>query len=153
VRLLVLRAQQASAQASKSEGELKGVQSEISQILAELINNRIDSQDRRDRLEAKIKLPLGELIKNRWVPFSENINALEPAASKDVSNAFASRIDEAISQNNELIAALNAILNDMIEIQDLTELIDRVRDLLDDEGKVLDRAKEEQKKRVLDLLK
>lgn len=153
VRLLVLRAQQASAQSSKSEGELKGVQSEITQILAELINNRIDSQDRRDRLEAKIKLPLSELLKNRWVPFSENINALESAASKDVANAFAPRIDEAISQNNELIAALNAILNDMIEIQDLTELIDRVRDLLDDEGKVLDRAKEEQKKRVLDLLK
>jgi hypothetical protein len=41
----------------------------------------------------------------------------------------------------------------MIEIQDLTALIDQVRGLLDSEGKVLERAKEEQKKRVLDLLK
>jgi hypothetical protein len=152
-RLLVLRAQQASSQATKSEGELKGVQSEITQILAELINNRIDSQDRRERLEAKVKQPLAELLNNRWTPFAENVRLLEIAASKEAPASIAGKIEQAIAQNNEIIAALNGILSDMIEIQDLTALIDQVRGLLDSEGKVLERAKEEQKKRVLDLLK
>jgi hypothetical protein len=48
---------------------------------------------------------------------------------------------------------LNAILADMIELQDLNEIIDRVRGLLDEQSKLLDRSKEEQKKSVLDLLK
>lgn len=48
---------------------------------------------------------------------------------------------------------MNAILADMIELQDLNEIIDRVRGLLDEQSKLLDRSKEEQKKSVLDLLK
>jgi len=41
----------------------------------------------------------------------------------------------------------------MIELQDLNEIIERVRGLLDNQSKLLDNAKEEQKKSVLDLLK
>jgi parvulin-like peptidyl-prolyl isomerase len=52
-----------------------------------------------------------------------------------------------------MIVALNAILSDMIEIQDLNEIIDRVRGLLDQQSKILDRSKEQQKKSTLDLLK
>lgn len=152
-RLLVLRAQQAATQAAKSEGELKGVQTEITQILAELINNRIDSQDRRERLEAKIKTPLGDLLTQRWPPLPAELHALEIAASKENPDAIAARIEKSISQNNEIVAALQAILGDMIEIQDMNALIDQVRGLLENEGKVLERAKEEQKKRVLDILK
>jgi hypothetical protein len=66
---------------------------------------------------------------------------------------FAGKIDSAIVQNNEMIVALNAILSDMIEIQDLNEIIDRVRGLLDQQSKILDRSKEQQKKSTLDLLK
>jgi hypothetical protein len=66
---------------------------------------------------------------------------------------FANKIDSAIAQNNEMIVALNAILADMIEIQDLNEIIDRVRGLLDQQSKTLDRTKQEQKKSTLDLLK
>lgn len=152
-RLLLLRAQQASAQAGKSESELKGVLNEISQLVAELINNRIDSKDRRERLEEKIKIPLSSLMEAQWQPFTSEINGLEPAAAKASSVEFSDRIEKLIGQNNEIIVALNAILSDMIELQDLNEIIDRVRGLLDEQSKLLDRSKEEQKKSVLDLLK
>ena len=152
-RLLLLRAQQASAQASKSESELKGVLNEISQLVAELINNRIDSKDRRERLEEKIKIPLSSLMEAKWQPFSNEINGLEPAAAKATAEEFSGRIEKLIGQNNEIIVALNSILADMIELQDLNEIIDRVRGLLDEQSKLLDRSKEEQKKSVLDLLK
>ncbi len=152
-RVLLLRAQQASTQTSKSESELKGVLNEISNLVAELINNRIDSKDRRERLEEKIKIPLTDLLESQWQPFSAAIAELEPAVPKATPEEFSKRIEQAIAQNNELIAALNAILADMIELQDLNEIIERVRGLLDNQSKLLDNAKEEQKKSVLDLLK
>ena len=89
----------------------------------------------------------------QWQPFSSEINGLEPAAAKASSVEFSDRIEKLIGQNNEIIVALNAILSDMIELQDLNEIIDRVRGLLDEQSKLLDRSKEEQKKSVLDLLK
>jgi hypothetical protein len=152
-RILLLRSQQAAAQVAKSEGELKGVLSEISLLVAELINNRIDSKDRRDRLGDKIKTPLSDLIETKWKPFAQDIEGFETSVAKWSPEEFAGKIDSAIVQNNEMIVALNAILSDMIEIQDLNEIIDRVRGLLDQQSKILDRSKEQQKKSTLDLLK
>jgi len=152
-RILLLRSQQAAAQASKSEGELKGVLNEISLLVAELINNRIDSNDRRDRLGAKIKVPLESLIESKWNPFVEQVNQFESTLAKATPDEFANRIEQSIAQNNEIIVALNAILADMIEIQDLNEIIDRVRGLLDRQSEKIDRTKQQQKKSTLDLLK
>jgi hypothetical protein len=152
-RILLLRSQQAAAQVAKSEGELKGVLSEISLLVAELINNRIDSKDRRDRLGDKIKTPLSGLIETKWKPFASDIQQFEVSMAKWSSEEFAGKIDTAIAQNNEIIVGLNAILSDMIEIQDLNEIIDRVRGMLDQQSKTLDRTKQEQKKSTLDLLK
>ncbi len=48
-KLQLLRVQQSVSQVEKSSGELTGVAQEIGQISRELVNNRIDSQDRQDR--------------------------------------------------------------------------------------------------------
>jgi len=152
-RILLLRSQQASAQVSKSEGELKGVLSEISMLVAELINNRIDSKDRRERLGQKIKIPLEALLESKWKPFAMQITQLEGTIGKLTAEELSVQIDQSVANNNDIIATLNAILADMIEIQDLNEIIDRVRGLLDQQSKYLDRSKQEQKKSTLDLLK
>ncbi|MFM2011502.1 MAG: hypothetical protein RLZZ396_286 [Planctomycetota bacterium] len=152
-RILLLRSQQAAAQVAKSEGELNGVLSEISMLVAELINNRIDSNDRRERLGNKIKAPLESLLESKWKPFALQINQLEGTLAKLTPEELSSQIDQGVAKNNEIIASLNAILADMIEIQDLNEIIDRVRGLLDQQSKILDRSKQEQKKSTLDLLK
>ncbi|MFN5185390.1 MAG: hypothetical protein ACK5GD_06345 [Planctomycetota bacterium] len=152
-RILLLRSQQAAAQVAKSEGELNGVLSEISMLGAELTNNRIDSNDRRERLGNKIKAPLESLLESKWRDFALQINQLEGTLAKLTPEELSSQIDQGVAKNNEIIASLNAILADMIEIQDLNEIIDRVRGLLDQQSKILDRSKQEQKKSTLDLLK
>lgn len=152
-RILLLRSQQASAQASKSEGELKGVLSEISLLVAELINNRIDSNDRRERLGQKIKVPLEAMMESKWKLFANQINELETLVAKSTPEELGKQLDESIAKNNEIIASLSSILADMIEIQDLNEIIDRVRGLLDRQSKTIDGTKQQQKKSTLDLLK
>jgi hypothetical protein len=153
LRLLVLRAQQASAQVDKSGGELTGVRSEIAQILAELINNRIDSKDRRERLELKIQIPLVALLGSPWGSFSKGVAELEKVVSRESPSDREQKINLLLTQNAEIIAALTAILNDMIDIQDFNEVIDMVRDMLEDQNEVLEQTKAEQKRRLLEALK
>ncbi len=153
LRLLVLRAQQASAQADKSGGELNGVRTEIEQILAELIHNRIDSKDRRDRLEQKIQAPLVAVLGSPWQSFAKGISELEKLASQEDPTERGKKLESLMTQNAEIIVALTAILNDMIDIQDFNEVIDMVREMLEDQSEVLDKTKAEQKRRLLEALK
>jgi hypothetical protein len=73
--------------------------------------------------------------------------------AKSTPEELGKQLDVSIAKNNEIIASLSSILADMIEIQDLNEIIDRVRGLLDRQSKTIDGTKQQQKKSTLDLLK
>lgn len=154
-RLQVLRSQQAAAQVIKSEGELRGVEKEIGQINQELINNRIDSTDRRSRLEEKIRKPLANVLDQQWLPFATDVQNIEKSFSKSAlaEAVMNDLLSNSIGKNNQIIVALTAILNDMIDIQDFNEVVDMVRGMLDDQTKILEKTKQEQKKQLLDSLK
>ncbi|MCY2984787.1 MAG: hypothetical protein NTY15_14280 [Planctomycetota bacterium] len=152
-RMQMLRSQQAESQMTKSEGELRGVEREITQINQELINNRIDSVDRRTRLEDKIRKPLLVVLDQSWVPMAKDVREIEKSFSKSIKAD--SKADEllpnAIEKSNQIIVALTEILSDMINIQDFNEVLDMVRGIIDEQGKVLEKTKQEQKKQLLDL--
>ena len=154
-RMQMLRSQQAESQMTKSEGELRGVEREINQINQELINNRIDSIDRRTRLEDKIRKPLLEVLDQSWGPMASDIRSIEKSYSRSAKSEVnvSELLPSSISKSNQIIAALTTILNDMIDIQDFNEVIDMVRGMIDDQSKVLEKTKQEQKKQLLDLLK
>lgn len=155
LRMQILRSQQTAAQMTKSEGELRGVEKEIHQINQELINNRIDSADRRTRLEDKIRKPLLVVLDQMWQPMANDILAIEKSYSKTVppDTSLTELLPSSIAKNNAIISALTVILNDMINIQDFNEVVDMVRGMLDDQNKVLQKTKQEQKQQLLDLLK
>lgn len=154
-RMQMLRSQQAESQMTKSEGELRGVEREIHQINQELINNRIDSIDRRTRLEDKIRKPLLEVLDQSWGPMASDIRSIEKSYSRSAKSEVnvSELLPSSIIKSNQIIAALTTILNDMIDIQDFNEVIDMVRGMIDDQSKVLEKTKQEQKKQLLDLLK
>ncbi len=154
-RIQLLRAQQAETQLGKSEAELRGVEREINQINQELINNRIDSIDRRTRLEDKIRNPLLKLLDQSWPPMANDIRSIEKSLSRqpkmevNLSNLLTSSIEK----SKQTIVALNAILHDMIKILEFNELKEAINGMLEDQGKILEKTKREQNKQVLDLLK
>ena len=151
----MLRSQQAESQMTKSEGELRGVEREISQINQELINNRIDSIDKRSRLEDKIRKPLIDVLDVAWAPMATEIRAIEKKFSKPTKSdaSLSELLPSSIGKSNQIIAALTSILNDMIDIQDFNEVLDMVRGMIEDQSKVLEKTKQEQKKQILDRIK
>ena len=154
-RLQMLRAQQVAAQLMKSEGELRGVEKELHQINRELINNRIDSADRRTRLEDKVRAPMLIVLDQKWPLLSKEVLLLEKTLTRREQPEADTplKMDDSIEKTNEIIVLLNTILNDMIDIQDFNEMIDMVRGILDDQTKLYDKTKQEKKKQDLELLK
>ena len=154
-RIQMLRSQQAESQMTKSESELRGVEREINQINQELINNRIDSTDRRTRLEDKIGKPLAVVLDQSWPPMAIDIRAIEKSFSQKAKSQpeVSELLPKSVIQTNQVIAALAAILNDMIYIQDFNEVKEMVRGMIEDQNKILEKTKQEQKKQLLDLIK
>jgi hypothetical protein len=157
-RIQLLRSQQGMSQVSKSEGELNGVEREMDQISKELVNNRIDSIDRRTRWQEKIQKPLRAMIDTPWKSLATQVGLLEKLFSKNPDDSETARqlIEAAIEKNNEVSVILQSILADMLEIQDQTAIVDMLRDIIENSTQMMDETKSYKKaqdKKALDFLK
>jgi len=148
-KLQLLRVQQSLSQTDKSSAELLGVAQEIGLISKELINNRVDSEDRQVRLEERVRKPMLAVVETPLVQMRSELVQME--ADFNSKNVASLATLAAIKSLGNCITALEAILNDMADIQDFNELVDMVRGMIDDQGKIIDQTKQEQKKKVLDL--
>ena len=146
-RLQSLRVQQALTQEVKSHGETKGVESAIATIRDELINNRVDNPDRIDRLENKIRQNLDAVLTSEFPSLKRSLGELLNA-----SDTVQERLSvDAMKNTDAVLSALQAILQDMIDIQDFNEVLDMVRSMVDEQDRILEETKSEQKRQILDL--
>ena len=60
---------------------------------------------------------------------------------------------DAVNTAEQVILQLNAILEKMLDLETYNEVLDLVRQLMDDQSALTDDTKEERKKQVLDLFK
>ena len=60
---------------------------------------------------------------------------------------------KSLTQADVILVQMNAILDNMLELETYNELIDLIRDLITDQEEINEKTKDERKKQVLDLLK
>ena len=120
-------------------------------IRAELINNRVDTEDRKRRLQEEISIPL-EIIASDDFP-----RLIEKLVELEKFNGDATRestlADETLQQTDELLAQMELILEKMLELETYNELIDLVRALISEQETLNEKTKKEKAKRDKDLLK
>jgi len=157
--LRLLRSQRGILQCEKSAQEIQGVAASFDDIRAELINNRVDTEDRKERLKDKIADPLQAIVANQFPELNRRLEALvaqlndRRAASLDDEDPETVELAEAaVAQTSEILLALEEVLQDMLDLESYNELLDLVRGLIEDQKQLLDEAKKQQKKQVLDLL-
>lgn len=148
-RRQTLFVQQVSVQTDKSFDEVNGILTAVLQIRDELIHNRVDSTDRKERLEIRIADPLKATLDGSFAKLQQTIKSLNrlPANSPEGPQQTA----ESVQLNQLVISDLNAILENMLDIESYNEIVDMVRAMLEQQERILERTKSEQKRKVKDL--
>lgn len=155
--LRLLRVQRAIQQSQKSVAEVLGVAAGFLGIREELINNRVDTEDRKSRLKEQIADPLNKTCAEQFPRLDERLVALETKLRESGVNVNPADTgppaDQAIDQANIVLAELEAVLTKMQDLETYNELLEIVRDLLKDQEKMIQRTEQERKRQTLEDLK
>ena len=156
-----LRGQRAILQGQKSGQETLGVAAAFRDIQEQLVNNRVDSEDRRERLEQRVAIPLEEIgavqfpeLDVQLVALVATMDANQQAAKllKPENPETVEAADAALLQATAILLNMDSVLQNMLELEGYNELLDLVRSLIADQERLIDRTKKEQKRQVLELL-
>jgi hypothetical protein len=148
--LRVLRVQRARQQGAKSTQEVQGVIAAFQNIRAELINNRVDSAERRERIEFQIVEPLQGIAGQMFPDWFATIDSLEEQLQKNQS--YETTTVEAIRKTDDILLAMERILRKMEELESYNELVDLVRTILEQQQELLEKTQEERKAQAKSLI-
>ena len=144
-----LRVQQTGLQANKTAEELSGIATSLDDILNEMVNNRVDSVDRRERIGTGVRDPLRQIVSGPLQTLRDQIVEIEKSVADPtiaVQNTTA-----AVATAEDVLLQLTAVLDKMLDLESYNEILDMVRELIGDQEDLLEETKAERKKRVLDL--
>jgi hypothetical protein len=157
--LRLLRSQRAIFQSQKSAQETLGIAASFEDIRAELINNRVETEDRKERLQNKIADPLNQIgqtlfpeLETRLATLvgamDKNIDALAATSKEDADTV--AHADAALEQANVVLLAMHDVLDNMLDLESFNELLDLVRGIIHDQERMIIETKKQQKKQLLD---
>ena len=153
--LRLLRVQRALQQSQKSAQETLGVAEGFAVIREELINNRVDTEERKLRLQQEIADPLRAIVATEFPRLDQQLASFEgklrqssplPADPAPLATAA----DDVLAQADETITQLEAVLQKMLDLETYNELVDLVRDLIQDQDVIRERTSQERKRQALE---
>ncbi len=151
--LRLLRVQRGEQHSQRATQEIAGVALSFDDIRQELINNRVDATDRRNRIENDIVKPLSSIVDQMFPVLDGRLERLrmhlEEARPEDEIRAASVAT---VTQVDQILIQLEAVLEKMLELETYNELVELVRKMIRDQEDLTERTKEQQKKSALDLL-
>ena len=138
--------QQAIQHSQKASQEIAGIAASFEDICQELVNNRVDSQQRQQRIQGQIIDPLQQIAQLMFPEWDQKLQALESRLQAPGEPPAA---DEALEQADRILAAMESVLAMMLEVEDYNELVDMVRSLIRDQEAIIDQTKQQRKKQLL----
>ena len=149
-----LFAQRAILQIDKSAKEIIGVAESFDDIRLQLINNRVDSEDRKIRLAKKIVQPLRELPVGVMAELRKTVVDLESSISPVMDNAAnttaASMSESAIQLTDKTMIQLDEVLSILVKYETQNELLDIVRRMIAEQEQLLDETKKLRQREAFD---
>lgn len=146
LRLLI--AQRAVQQSQKSAQEILGVSASFADIRAELINNRVDTEERKTRLKDQIADPLDKLARTMFPELEKRLEQMQ--ATADDPSASPATSQAAAEQASAILLSLDEVLQRMLDLETYNELVELVRSLIEEQEKLMSETKKQQ---AADLLK
>jgi hypothetical protein len=154
-QLRLIRVGRGLQQSQKSAQETLGIAEGFAAIREELINNRVDTEERKLRLQQQIADPLRAIALTEFPRLDQLLAGFEeklrqsPTSPTDPA-PLVSAADDVLAQADETIAQLESVLQKMLDLETYNELVDLVRDLMRDQEVLRDRTSQERKRQALE---
>lgn len=146
-RLRVAGALQNIAQSSE---EVLGVAEAFDDLHDQLVNNRIDNQDLKSRLQEQIAVPLHEIGSQRMPQLAAQVKLVE----QHVEDAKAGQveIDKALVLADAVLVEMRQVLDRMRQLESYNEAVALLRGIINDQEQINQQTKKRQKERLEKLL-
>jgi hypothetical protein len=134
----------------KNAQETLEVAEAFDDIRQQLANNRIDTEELKERLGTGIAEPLHRIVTDMFSALERRLETLQ-AAVADLA-AGPKRRDAAAQQADEILLAMHRVLKRMAELEDFDQVVQDLRALIEKQEQIIKRTKERQKQSVRDLM-
>jgi hypothetical protein len=134
----------------KNAQETLEVAESFDDIREQLTNNRIDTEELKERIGTGIAEPLHRIVADMFPDLERRLETLQ-AAVADLGIGPARR-DAARAQADEILLAMHRVLKRMAELEDFDQVVQDLRALIEKQEQINKRTKERQKKAIRDLM-
>jgi hypothetical protein len=119
-------------------------------IREELVNNRIDTEELRIRLQEGVADPLKRIVDARFGPLQEELKRLADQLS-DAEVAGATRT-KAVAEMDAILVEMRQVLDKMLELETFNEVLDILREIIAEQENVTKETEDQQKSKARELL-
>lgn len=133
--------------------ETEGIAIAFEDIHEELTNNRVDTPERKSRLQDQIIAPIRAIGTESFPTYTDSLKQLRADLSESNIAAAEQQSIVVLENADNIIVAMDAVLDKMLELEDYAEIINIVRQIIEQQENLIERTKDEQKANVLDLFK
>jgi hypothetical protein len=144
-----LRVAGALQNVTQSTHEVLGLAEAFDHIYEQLVNNRIDNVDLKTRVREQIGTPLRQLGERSMRELEGQLEvANERIADADSGPAA---LADSLRLADRVLVEMQQILDRMLELESYNEVVGLLRGIIEDQGKLNERTKEQQTERIKDL--
>ncbi len=145
-----LQAQWAQQNCRKEAHETASLADSFADIREELVNNRIDTEELKLRLEGGIAKPLRRIAEEMFPELDRRLDRLQadladPAAGSQSQKA-------ALAQVDAILLAMRQVLGRMIELEDFNEAVELLKSIIQSERKLHEETQKRHKEKLRELL-
>ena len=144
-----LRIVGAKQNVTQAASETLGVATAFDEIRAELINNRIATEELKRRLADLIAAPLRDLANRRMPELQNRLQWIEEQAG---SASIVDPLREAVALADAILTEMSQILQQMLELENYNEVLGMLRKIIEDQHDLQQRTRIEQLNRLRGLL-
>ena len=136
VRLLAV--QGALTDCRKSTQEVLGLAEAFDNIRKQLVNNRIDTEELKKRLQHGIAEPLHVVAETMFPELDRRLEALQVAVDNLEQGPLLRNSAE--READEILLAMRKVLDRMIEMEDFNEVIEMLRNIIQSQDRIHDKT-------------
>jgi hypothetical protein len=149
--LRFLRVQGALTNCRKGAPEVLGVAESFDDICKQLINNRIDTAELKNRLKGGIAEPLHRIVDAMFPDLDRRLEELQTVL--DDQERAPSLRDGAQRQAEAILLTMQKVRDRMLELEDFNEAVELLRNIVDMQKQLHERTQQRHKEKIRDLLK